>query len=119
MAEELQRRHLDVVVAATVRLSGTDVTLTALRLATTWTDRAYQAMTYCKGRVLLAAATPRTSILVWAAKASISASRRDKPGLEPDGNGPGDALAGLLDTYADERHPVAEQFWTGRAPRWR
>jgi 2-polyprenyl-6-methoxyphenol hydroxylase-like FAD-dependent oxidoreductase len=36
------------------RISGTDVTLTALQLATTWTDRAYQATAYRNGRVLLA-----------------------------------------------------------------
>jgi 2-polyprenyl-6-methoxyphenol hydroxylase-like FAD-dependent oxidoreductase len=36
------------------RVSGAGVTLTALKLATTWTDRAYQATAYRKGRVLLA-----------------------------------------------------------------
>ena len=42
------------VQAVLRRVSGTDVTLTALKLATTWTDRAYQATAYRKGRVLLA-----------------------------------------------------------------
>ncbi|WP_187355644.1 FAD-dependent monooxygenase, partial [Staphylococcus aureus] len=45
---------LEHVQAVLRRVSGTDVTLTALRLATTWTDRAYQATTYRNGRVLLA-----------------------------------------------------------------
>ncbi|MGD5472391.1 FAD-dependent monooxygenase, partial [Xanthomonas citri pv. citri] len=36
------------------RVSCTDVTVAALRLAATWTDRAHQATTYRKGRVLLA-----------------------------------------------------------------
>lgn len=35
-------------------VSGTDVTVTGLELTTTWTDRAYQATAYRKGRVLLA-----------------------------------------------------------------
>lgn len=36
------------------RISGTDVTLSALHVATTWTDRARQATSYRNGRVLLA-----------------------------------------------------------------
>src|SRR6201999_3881499 len=36
------------------RVSNTDVTLSALHIATTWTDRARQATTYRSGRILLA-----------------------------------------------------------------
>ena len=36
------------------RVSNTDVTISALHTATTWTDRARQATTYRNGRVLLA-----------------------------------------------------------------
>ena len=36
------------------RISNTDVTITALHIATTWTDRARQATTYRSGRILLA-----------------------------------------------------------------
>ncbi|WP_204265498.1 FAD-dependent monooxygenase, partial [Enterobacter hormaechei] len=36
------------------QISGTEVTVTALAQATTWTDRACQATTYRRGRVLLA-----------------------------------------------------------------
>jgi 2-polyprenyl-6-methoxyphenol hydroxylase-like FAD-dependent oxidoreductase len=36
------------------RVSGTDVTLTSMEVASTYTDRALQATTYRKGRVLLA-----------------------------------------------------------------
>ena len=45
---------LEHVQAVLRRVSGVDVTLTALKLAATWTDRAYQATAYRKGRVLLA-----------------------------------------------------------------
>jgi 2-polyprenyl-6-methoxyphenol hydroxylase-like FAD-dependent oxidoreductase len=36
------------------RVSNTDVTLTAIHLVSTWTDRSFQATTYRRGRVLLA-----------------------------------------------------------------
>jgi 2-polyprenyl-6-methoxyphenol hydroxylase-like FAD-dependent oxidoreductase len=42
------------VQAVLRRVSCTDVTLKALKVASTWTDRAQQATTYRKGRVLLA-----------------------------------------------------------------
>ena len=45
---------LDHVQTVLRRISGADVTVTALQLATTWTDRAHQATAYRKGRVLLA-----------------------------------------------------------------
>jgi len=49
--EQITLEHVQAVLR---RISGADVTLTALQLATTWTDRAYQATAYRKGRVLLA-----------------------------------------------------------------
>jgi 2-polyprenyl-6-methoxyphenol hydroxylase-like FAD-dependent oxidoreductase len=45
---------LDHVQAVLRRISGAAVTVTALKLATTWTDRAYQATAYREGRVVLA-----------------------------------------------------------------
>ena len=45
---------LEHVQAVLRRVSCTDVTLKALHVASTWTDRAQQATTYRKGRVLLA-----------------------------------------------------------------
>ena len=50
-ADPITRDHVEAVLR---RISGTDVAVTALRLATTWTDRAHQATAYRKGRVLLA-----------------------------------------------------------------
>ena len=49
--QPITREH---VQAALRRVSCTDVTLDAVNLAATWTDRAQQATTYRKGRVLLA-----------------------------------------------------------------
>src|SRR6202789_2410246 len=45
---------LDHLAAGFRRISDTDVTVTALQLATPWTDRACQATAYRNGRVLLA-----------------------------------------------------------------
>ncbi|MEJ8631878.1 FAD-dependent monooxygenase [Sphingomonas sp. I4] len=50
-AGPLSREHVEAVLR---RISGTDVIVTALDLATTWTDRAFLAAEYRKGRVLLA-----------------------------------------------------------------
>ncbi|WP_204283124.1 FAD-dependent monooxygenase, partial [Klebsiella pneumoniae] len=49
--QPITRAHVEAVLR---RVSGIDVELAELRLATTWTDRAYQAATYREGRVLLA-----------------------------------------------------------------
>src|SRR5258708_8459206 len=49
-----QRTTPGDVQAVWRRISGTNVALTALQLATTWTDRACQATAYRKGRVPLA-----------------------------------------------------------------
>lgn len=45
---------LESLQAVLRRVSSTDVTLTSMNVASTYTDRARQATTYCKGRVLLA-----------------------------------------------------------------
>ncbi|HEX3756727.1 MAG TPA: FAD-dependent monooxygenase, partial [Rhizomicrobium sp.] len=50
-SQPITREHVQAVLR---RISGAEVTLTALKLATTWTDRAYQAAAYRNGRVLLA-----------------------------------------------------------------
>ena len=47
----LDRDNIEAVLR---RVSGTEVTLTELHLATTWTDRTCHAATYREGRVLLA-----------------------------------------------------------------
>ena len=94
----------DHVQAVLRRVSGVDVTVTALELATTWTDRARQATTYRHGRVLLAgdAAHIHSPLggqglglgdaidLGWKLAATVR----------------GDAPADLLERYTRERHPV-------------
>jgi 2-polyprenyl-6-methoxyphenol hydroxylase-like FAD-dependent oxidoreductase len=88
------------------RVSGTDVTITAVHVASTYTDRARQATTYRKGRVLLAGDAAHVHSpfggqglntglgdamnLAWKLAATIQ-------GWAPDH---------LLDSYTAERHPV-------------
>jgi 2-polyprenyl-6-methoxyphenol hydroxylase-like FAD-dependent oxidoreductase len=48
---QLTRAHVEAVLR---KVSGSDVQVAALALATTWTDRAFQAVDYRRGRVLLA-----------------------------------------------------------------
>ncbi|RXT53595.1 FAD-dependent monooxygenase [Bradyrhizobium betae] len=91
-------------------VSCTDVTITVLRLAATWTDRAHQATTYRRGRVFLAGDAGHIHSplggqglnlglgdalnLRWKLAATI---RRQAP-------------ADLLDSYSRERHPVGAQI---------
>ncbi|WP_242011502.1 FAD-dependent monooxygenase [Acetobacter fallax] len=105
--QPIDRTHIEAVLR---RLSGIDVTITGLTHATTWTDRACQAIDYRKGRVLLAGDA-----------AHVHAPLGDQ-GLNP---GLGDAMnlgwklaatirgtapTGLLDSYAQERYPAGEQI---------
>jgi 2-polyprenyl-6-methoxyphenol hydroxylase-like FAD-dependent oxidoreductase len=93
------------------RISNTDVTLSALHSATTWTDRARQATTYRNGRVLLAGDAAHIHAplggqglnlglgdamnLGWKLAATIRSSRSKEKAPE-----------GLLDSYYAERHPI-------------
>lgn len=63
------------------RVSYTDVTLKALNVATTWTDRAQQATTYRKGRVLLAgdAAAESVSRSVLEGNGSLKSYEVERP----------------------------------------
>ncbi len=99
--------HLQEVLR---RVSNTGVTIRALHLATTWTDRARQATTYRNQRVLLAGDAAHIHAplggqglnlglgdainLGWKLAATILATERGK------------APQALLDTYNAERHPI-------------
>ncbi len=93
------------------RVSNTDVTIRALHVASTWTDRARQATIYRNGRVLLAGDAAHIHAplggqglnlglgdamnLGWKLAATIRASRSKET-----------APAGLLNTYHAERHTI-------------
>ncbi|MBZ9995848.1 FAD-dependent monooxygenase [Mesorhizobium sp. BH1-1-4] len=94
------------VQAVLRRVSGTDVTVTALRLATTWTDRAYQATAYRKGRVLLAGDAAHIHSPLGGQGLNLGLGDAMNLGWKLAATIRGDAPAGLLDSYFEERHPV-------------
>lgn len=91
------------------RVSGTDVTLTALKRATTWTDRAYLAATYRQGRVLLAGDAAHIHSPLGGQGLNLGLGDAMNLGWKLAATSRGDAPAGLLDSYFAERHPVAAQ----------
>jgi 2-polyprenyl-6-methoxyphenol hydroxylase-like FAD-dependent oxidoreductase len=105
--EPITLEHVQEVLR---RISNTDVTISALHIATTWTDRARQATTYRNVRVLLAGDAAHIHAplggqglnlglgdamnLGWKLAATIRSTVRGK------------APEGLLDSYQTERHPI-------------
>jgi 2-polyprenyl-6-methoxyphenol hydroxylase-like FAD-dependent oxidoreductase len=94
------------VQAVLRHISGTDVTLTALHLATTWTDRAYQATAYRNGRVLLAGDAAHVHSPLGGQGLNLGLGDAMNLGWKLAATLRGDAPAGLLDSYFSERHPV-------------
>ena len=105
----LQPITLEHVQAVFRRVSGADVTLTALKLATTWTDRAYQATAYRKGRVLLAGDAAHIHSPLGGQELNLGLGDAMNLGWKLASTIRGDAPAGLLDSYWSERHPVGAQ----------
>lgn len=96
--EQLQRllRHV----------SGTDVTITALHLASSYTDRARQATTYRKGRVLLAGDAAHVHSPFGGQGLNAGIGDAMNLGWKLAATIKGTAPDGLLDSYTRERHPV-------------
>ncbi|MGO7423174.1 FAD-dependent monooxygenase, partial [Rhizobium ruizarguesonis] len=91
-------------------VSGTDVTLTGLELATTWTDRAYQATAYRKGRVLLAGDAAHIHSPLGGQGLNLGLGDAMNLGWKLAATIRGDAPDGLLDSYICERHPVGAEI---------
>jgi 2-polyprenyl-6-methoxyphenol hydroxylase-like FAD-dependent oxidoreductase len=91
------------------RISGTDVSVMALRLATTWTDRAYQASAYRKGRLLLAGDAAHIHSPLGGQGLNLGIGDAMNLGWKLAATIRGDAPAGLLDSYSSERHPLGAQ----------
>jgi hypothetical protein len=100
---------LEHVQAVLRRISGADVTLTALQLATTWTDRACQATAYRKGQVLLAGDAAHIHSPLGGQGLNLGLGDAMNLGWKLAATIRGDAPAGLLDSYSSERHPVGVQ----------
>jgi 2-polyprenyl-6-methoxyphenol hydroxylase-like FAD-dependent oxidoreductase len=96
------------------RLSCTDVTLTALNLASTWTDRSKQATTYRQGRVLLAGDAAHIHSPLGGQGLNLGLGDALNLGWKLAATIRGEAPDGLLDSYTTERHPVGARIldWT-------
>ena len=105
----IQPITLDHVQAVLRRISGTRVTLTALLLATTWTDRAYQATAYRNGRVLLAGDAAHIHSPLGGQGLNLGLGDAMNLGWKLAATVRGDAPVGLLDSYVAERHLVGAQ----------
>ncbi len=101
---------LEHVQAVLRRVSGTDVTLKALHVASTWTDRAMQATTYRKGRVLLAGDAAHIHSPLGGQGLNLGFGDAMNLGWKLASTIRGDAPDGLLDSYTAERHPVGARI---------
>jgi len=99
----ITREHVQAVLR---RISGVDVAVTTLHLATTWTDRAHQASAYRDGRVLLAGDAAHIHSPLGGQGLNLGLGDAMNLGWKLAATIRGDAPEGLLDTYESERHPV-------------
>lgn len=91
------------------RITGIDLAVSGLRQATTWTDRAYQASDYRKGRVLLAGDAAHVHSPLGGQGLNLGLGDAMNLGWKLAAAIRGDAPPGLLDSYAHERQPVGAQ----------
>lgn len=101
--EPVTRDHVQAVLR---HVTGTDATVTALTLATTWTDRACQASTYRKGRVLLAGDAAHIHSPLGGQGLNLGLGDAMNLGWKLAAVIRGGAPDGLIDTYESERQPV-------------
>lgn len=101
---------LDHVQTVLRRVSNTDVTISKLLLATTWTDRAHQATTYRNGRVLLAGDAAHIHSPLGGQGLNLGLGDAMNLAWKLAATLRGHAPADLLDTYTSERHPIGAQI---------
>ncbi|QIS20164.1 FAD-dependent oxidoreductase [Nocardia terpenica] len=97
------REHLQAVLR---RVSGTDVTLSEVHLASSFTDRAMQTTTYRRGRVLLAGDAAHIHSPLGGQGLNLGIGDAVNLGWKLAATVQGSAPDGLLDTYTRERHPI-------------
>jgi hypothetical protein len=98
----ITREHVGNVLR---KISGADVTVTELELATTWTDRAYQAVEYKKGRVLLAGDAAHIHSPLGGQGLNLGLGDAMNLGWKLAATLHGTAPTDLLDSYERERQP--------------
>ncbi|ATL68260.1 FAD-dependent monooxygenase [Nocardia terpenica] len=105
-SQSLSREHLQEVLR---RVSGTDVTLSEVDLASSFTDRAKQTTTYRQGRVLLAGDAAHIHSPLGGQGLNLGIGDAMNLGWKLAATVRGYAPEGLLDTYTRERHPIGAQ----------
>lgn len=104
--KSITREHVQDVLR---RISNTRVTITALHLATTWTDRARQATTYRSGRVLLAGDAAHIHSPLGGQGLNLGLGDAMNLGWKLAATIQTRQPEGLLDTYQTERHSIGAQ----------
>ncbi len=97
---------LESLQAVLRRVSGTDVTLTSMSVASSYTDRARQATSYRKGRVLLAGDAAHVHSPLGGQGLNTGVGDAMNLGWKLAATIKGWAPDGLLDSYTAERHPI-------------
>ncbi|QAY75407.1 FAD-dependent monooxygenase [Sphingosinicella sp. BN140058] len=103
----ITRDHLQTVLR---RVSGKNVELNSIGQVTTWTDRAYLATEYRRGRVLLAGDAAHIHSPLGGQGLNLGLGDAMNLGWKLAATIRGDAAAELIDSYQLERRPVAEQI---------
>ncbi|WP_030162411.1 FAD-dependent monooxygenase [Streptomyces sp. NRRL S-244] len=102
-SQQPTRAHLQAVLR---RVSGTDVTLDDVHIASTFTDRAMQTTAYRQGRVLLAGDAAHIHSPLGGQGLNTGIGDAMNLGWKLAATVQGHAPDGLLDTYTRERHPI-------------
>ncbi|WP_158799260.1 FAD-dependent monooxygenase [Pedobacter sp. L105] len=102
----ITREHVQEVLR---RVSNTDVTITALHVATTWTDRARQATTYRNGRVFLAGDAAHIHAPLGGQGLNLGLGDAMNLGWKLAATIQEKAPEGLLDSYFTERYPIGAE----------
>jgi 2-polyprenyl-6-methoxyphenol hydroxylase-like FAD-dependent oxidoreductase len=100
---------LEHVQAVLRKVSETDVTITKLHIATTWTDRARQATAYRNGRVFLAGDAAHIHAPLGGQGLNLGLGDAMNLGWKLAATIHNKAPKGLLDTYYAERYPLGMQ----------
>lgn len=98
--------HLQEVLR---RISDTEINITTLHIATTWTDRAWQATTYQNGRVLLAGDAAHIHSPLGGQGLNLGIGDAMNLGWKLAATIQNNAPEHLLKTYQTERHPIGMQ----------
>jgi 2-polyprenyl-6-methoxyphenol hydroxylase-like FAD-dependent oxidoreductase len=104
--KSITREHVQEVLR---RISNTDVRITALHIATTWTDRARQATTYRNGRILLAGDAAHIHSPLGGQGLNLGLGDAMNLGWKLAATVHEKAPIGLLDSYYTERYPIGAQ----------